>query len=296
MNKLCEVFPGAKLDIARMTPISAGVPAPTNHTAGVTGSGVMKRGSMKKLSSFLVCATFTLCPAIAAPPKTVDLGSAASFAVLGGSGVTDTGDTLASPTVIKGNLGLYPADGTAITGFTGENGAACCGVVNGTIYDTGSGESVKESNAAAHAAASLGIAIGDANGRQCPASQTPPGCVLAGELSGLTITPGVYKNSGVVTVSGPVYLSGDGVYIFQIAGGLIVNTGGTVILEKRAKAANVFWVTTQATLGSSDKFEGNILSTTSITFTATAGGTALTGRALAQTVVSFAAADKVTLP
>jgi hypothetical protein len=38
----CELFPSAKLGIARVRPIKAGVSAPTNHTAGVTGSGAMK--------------------------------------------------------------------------------------------------------------------------------------------------------------------------------------------------------------------------------------------------------------
>jgi hypothetical protein len=281
MDRLFELFPGAKLGVARVRP--------------------MKRDSVKKLGSFLLCAAFAVCPVFAKkppppPPGTlqpVNLGSAASFAVLAGTGVTNAAN---SHTVINGDLGLYPAAGTAITGFSGENAASnCCGVVNGTIEDTGPGEPGTETLAAKHGAASLGIAIDDAKRRPCPAGQVPPGCALASELSGLTITPGVYKNSGVVNVSGPVYLSGNGVYIFQIAGGLIVN-GGTVVLENQAQAANVFWVTTQATLNSSLPFSGNILSTTSITFTAPAGGTVLTGRALAQTVVSFAAADTVTLP
>jgi hypothetical protein len=106
----------------------------------------------------------------------------------------------------------------------------------------------------------LGIAINDAAGRPCPAGQN---CVLASELGSLTITPGVYTNSGVVNVSGSVYLNGKGVYIFQIAGGLIVN-GGTVVLENGAQAADVFWQTTQATLNTGLAFEGTILSSSVI--------------------------------
>jgi hypothetical protein len=224
------------------------------------------------------------------PPPTlqpVNLGSAAPFAVFGGSGVSCTGNT-----VITGDVGVYPIGGDAVTGFFTDDGGNGPCKVKGNIQDNDTGP---ETTAAQHAAASLGIAINDAQGRPCPATQVPSGCALAGELSGLIITPGVYINSDVVNVSGPVYLSGPGVYIFQIAGGLIVNSG-TVTLTGGATAANVFWVTTQATLSTALAFEGNILSTTSITFPWSSGGTALTGRALALKNVTFANGDTVTLP
>src|ERR1035437_7849334 len=226
---------------------------------------------MNKLSSFLLCAVVTLGLAAAnltaapKPPPTlqpVNLGSASTFAVLAGTGVTNAHS---SHTIINGNLGLYPAAGTAITGFTGENAASnCCGIVNGTIDDTGSGEPGTETTAAQHAVASLGIAINDAKGRACPAGQLIP-CVLpSAELGGHTFTPGVYKFAGVATLTGDVTLSGDGVYIFQL-GSLTVNPFGSVVLAVGAKAANVFWVATQATLNSSAAFAGTILSTTSVT-------------------------------
>src|SRR5450759_3382167 len=231
---------------------------------------------MNKLSSFLLCAAVTLGLAAAnltAPPKPpptlhpVNLGSASTFAVLAVTGVTNAHS---SHTVINGNLGLYPAAGTAITGFTGENAKSnCCGIVNGTIDDTGSGEPGTESTTAQHAVASLGIAINDAKGRACPAGQAIPCLLPSKELGGLTFTPGVYKFAGVATLTGDVTLSGDGVYIFQL-GSLTVNPGGSVVLAVGATAANVFWVATQATLNSSAAFAGTILSTTSVTFTAKA--------------------------
>src|ERR1700675_3338181 len=84
-------------------------------------------GSKSAMSTalFALCAvalaTFCLTPtgAEAAQPP-VGLGTAASFAVLGGQAVTNTG-----PTVLNGDLGVSP--GTAITGFPP-------GTVNGATH------------------------------------------------------------------------------------------------------------------------------------------------------------------
>jgi hypothetical protein len=277
MNELFELFPGAKLGIARVKPIRAGVP--TNHTAGVSGIVAMKGGSMKKLSSFLLCATFTLCPAVAQDLKPVYLGSAATFAVLGGSEVTNTGNT-----VIIGDLGLWPAAGTFVTGFSGEN-AGGPGVVIGTIQDNDTGP---ETAAAHHAQASLTIAINDADGRTGPF--TPANT----DQAGLTLTPGLYRADTTLLISGgTLYLSGKGVYIFQIGRGLTVGVGAHVVLENGAQAADVFWqVSTAATLNSGVIFQGNILAGSAITMGA---GTTLVGRALAKTKVTFID-DTVALP
>lgn len=164
--------------------------------------------------------------------------------------------------------------------------------MNGTIQDID--DPAVGNTAAQNASASLGIAIADARGRKCPTGQAIPCLLTRAELGGSTLTPGLYTFSGVATITGTLHLSGAGVYIFQL-GALTVNPGGAVALAVGATAANVFWVTTQTTLNSERAFAGTILSSAGITFTASAGDTALTGRALSQTNVTFID-DTVTLP
>jgi Ice-binding-like len=240
MNKLIQL-----LDIARVRPI--------------------RPGSMKKLSSFLLCAAFTLCPAVA-QNQPVYLGSATTFAVMGGTGVNNTGNS-----VITGDLGVWP--GTSITGFLPGI------VVQGNIQ----GIDITQ-----HAQASLTIAINDAAGRT--GAFTPANT----DMSGLTLTPGLYRANTILLITGgKLYLKGNGVYIFQIGTGLTAGDGTQIVLEDGAQAANVFWqVGTKATLGTGVVFEGNILAGTAITMKA---GTTLVGRALAKAEVTFIS-NTVTLP
>jgi hypothetical protein len=256
MNKRFELLPGTTLGIA----------------------GAMRCGSMKKLSLFLLGAAFAVCPAFAAQLP-VNLGSAANFAVLGGTGVTNTGQT-----VITGDLGVYPVAGTSVTGFAGEN-AGGPGKVIGTIQDN---DTSPETFAAAHGQASLTIAINDAKGRK--GAFTP----VNNDLSMMTLTPGLYRADTTLLISGKkLFLQGAGVYIFQIGTGMTVGNGTEIVLENGAQAANVFWqVGSQATLGTGVIFKGNILAGTAITMNA---GTSLAGRALAKANVTFIS-DTVTRP
>ncbi len=186
----------------------------------------------------------------------VDLGSAANFAVLAGSTVTNTG-----PTIINADLGVWP--GTAVTGFNPP-------AVNGTIH---AGDT-----AAQHAKASLAIAYNDAAGRTV-------GVVgVAGDLGGRTLAPGLYKSTSTLAITGDLTLDANGdanaVFIFQMGSGLTVATGGRVVLSGGAKAANVFWqVGSSATLGTYSAMKGTIMAYASITI---ATGATLDGRALAQ--------------
>ena len=224
----------------------------------------VKCGSVKltkRVSAFLLGAALALCftaPNVkAADQLPVNLGSAAKFAVLGASTVTNTG-----PTIINGDLGLWP--GTSVTGFDPP------GEVNGRIH---AGDS-----AAQHAQASLAIAYNDAAGRTV-------GVVgVAGDLGGQTLAPGLYKSTSSLGITGDLTLDANGdpnaVFIFQIGSALTVNTGGRVILSGGATSANVFWqVGSSATLGVHSAFKGTVMAYASITINT---GATLDGRALAR--------------
>jgi hypothetical protein len=127
-------------------------------------------------------------------------------------------------------------------------------------------------------------AYADAAGRTLPDFINLGG----GNISGLTLTPGLYTwGSGVTIDTGAsVTLKGgkNDVWIFQIAGTLTVGNGAQVIL-KGAQAKNIFWqVADVTTIGTTANFKGIILDKTLI---ALQTGAVLTGRALAQTEVTL---------
>jgi hypothetical protein len=221
-----------------------------------------------KLSLFLLVAAFTLCPMVRAQQQSaVFLGSAGSFAVLGSSTVTNTGNT-----VINGDLGVWA--GTAITGFGP-------GIVNGA---ENAGTVVAQ-----HAQSSAAIAYNDAAGRTSIAIHS-----LAGDMSGLTLAPGLYKSTSSLSLAGTLTLQGSGVYIFQIGSSLTVGSGGTIVLSGGATSANVFWqVGSSATFGTTANFKGTVLALASVSL---ATGAKLDGRALALNGAVTLDNNSVTIP
>lgn len=187
----------------------------------------------------------------------VALGAAGNFVALAGSTVTNTG-----PTSVTGDLGVSP--GTAVTGFPP-------GVVVGAQHAGDTPASLAEG--------ALTTAYNDAAGRSlCPVS-------VAGNLGGMTLTPGLYKSTSSLDItSGNLTLDalGDstGVFIFQIASTLTTTSGRQVILAGMAKSSNVFWqVGTSATIGSTTAFQGTIMADQAITMNT---GATLNGRLLAR--------------
>jgi hypothetical protein len=214
-------------------------------------------------------------PGATAAPKSaaaspVSLGTAANFAVLAGSTVTNTGRT-----TINGHLGL--SSGSAVTGFGP-------GLVIGRT---------QAANAvAANAKSDLATAYENAAARRSTAT-------VPVMLGGTTKTPGVYDSSaGTFEISGTLTLDAKGnpnaVFIFKAASTLVTASSSKVQLINGARSSNVFWqVGSSATLGTHSLLRGNVLALASITVTT---GVTLDGRALTRTASVTLDSDRITVP
>ncbi len=207
------------------------------------------------IALILAIGALTAPLAFAAAP-TVGLGTADSFAVLAGAGITNTG-----PTTINGDVGSHPT--TTQIGFTSVT-------LTGTNHF---GDAVTQG-----AKTDLVTAYNNAAGRT-PVTTVPT------ELGGTTLTAGTYTaTSGTFGLTGTVTLNGQGdptsVFIFQMASSLTTAGSSSVSLIGSAQSCNVFWqVGSSATLGGSTSFKGTIMALTSITLVT---GATIDGRALAR--------------
>jgi len=133
-------------------------------------------------------------------------------------------------------------------------------------------------------------ALSDAAGRANATS------LIAGELGGRTIPPGLYNWGAAAAITTNVTLSGapNDVWIFQINGALSVAAAAKVLLIGGARPQNIFWETLGAVgLGAGAHFEGIVLSQAAIT---TGAGSTVNGRLLARSTVTIAAASTVSQP
>ena len=196
--------------------------------------------------ALLVASAGSSTNSFAAQPK-VDLGLASSFAVLAGSGITNTGPTTAS--------GTAGADfGSSPTGsFTGDTDVT---VTNGTKYTA-------VDAAVTAAKVDLTTAFNDAAGRT-------PATTVTADLGGQTLTTGVYNSASSLQVTGTLTLDAendpDAVFIFQAGSTLTTASSATIALVNGADACNVFWqVGSSATFGTDTVFVGHVMALTSIT-------------------------------
>ena len=223
--------------------------------------------------------SFTTGTGTAAGPAPVDLGTAGNFVILAKSGIS----TVPNSAVI-GDIGVSPIDQTAITGFSQTLDASgtfsTSAQVVGKIY--AADYAVPTPSNLTTAVSDMETAYTDAAGRAPDFTE-----LGAGDISGLTLVPGVYKWGTGVVINTDVTLSGspNDVWIFEIAQDLIVSPGVQIILAGGALPKNIFWqVFGIVGLGTTAHFEGIALVQTAITLNT---GATANGRLLAQTAVTL---------
>jgi hypothetical protein len=199
------------------------------------------------------------------------LGTAQSFAVLGGTMVTSVGAT-----TIAGNLGVDP--GLAITGFPP-------GLVVGGVIHAGD-------------AVALQAQTDTTTAYDVLAGQAPTLDLTGQDLGGKTLTAGVYRFSSSAQLTGMLTLDAQGdpkaVFVFQIGSTLTTASNSSVVGVNGAVDCNVFWqVGSSATLGTTTALRGNILALTSITLDT---GATVSGRVLARNAAVTMDANGVSMP
>ena len=225
---------------------------------------VLSRIPTKEIAGFVLVLGFvmllglTLLQPVSAQTAPL-LGTAASFAVLGSSAVTNTG-----PSVVNGNLGVSPSN--SVTGF--PPGTV---VIPSTIHAADA--------AALQARNDATTAYNTLAGESCTANLTGQ------DLGGMTLTSGVYCFDSSAQLTGALTLNAGGsagsVFIFKMNSTLTTASGSSVVVTNSNNNCNVWWqVGSSATIGTTTQFAGNILAQASITLTT---GASVSGRALALT-------------
>lgn len=178
----------------------------------------------------------------------VGMGSSKSFAVLAGSGITNTGTTTLGGSA-GANIGSSPT-GT----FTGDTTV----ITSGTKY-------LAADAVTALAQTDLVTAYNDAAGRTSATA-------ISADLGGQTLKQGVYNSASSIGLTGTLTLDGENdpaaVFIFQAGSTLTTASASRVNLINGAQPCNVFWqVGSSATFGTNSDFTGQVIALTSITAT-----------------------------
>jgi hypothetical protein len=212
-------------------------------------------------------------------PAPVNLGTAGNYVILAKTGISSVPSS-----VVTGNIGVSPIDSTGITGFSlsvdATNEFSVSNQITGKVY--ASDYTAPTSSNLTTAISNMETAYTDAAGRAVNYTE-----LFVGDLSGQTLTAGVYKWGTAVLINSDVTLHGgaNDVFIFQIARGITQASGTKIILTGGVQAKNIFWQAAETvSIGTGAHFEGNILGKTNITLGTNAS---INGRLLAQTAVTL---------
>ena len=203
----------------------------------------------------VLCALAVSATPASAVGTPADLGVANSFAVLAGTGITNTG-----PTTLTGDIGTFPTPTITGVGLI---------TVNGTNHGA---------DAVTQQAKNDLVNAYDALARQ------PVDVTVSGDLGGQTLVPGVYFSASTMALTGELVLDGKGdpnaVFVFQVGSSLTTATASSVRLINSAQSCNVFWqVGASATLATTSTLRGSVLALTSVTANT---GAVVDGRLLAR--------------
>jgi len=205
---------------------------------------------------------------------TVNLRDAGNFAILSKTGITDV-----YKSTVTGDIGSSPITGAAIH--------LTCTEVSGKIYSVNAaGPLPCRITNASYLTTSIGdmqTAYTDAAGRTSPNYLN----LGAGNIGGKTLSHGLYKWTTGLVIPTNITISGSStdIWIFQVAGTLIMSSAVKITLSGGAQAKNIFWqVAGAVTLGTTSSFEGIILGKTGINLKT---GASINGRLLAQTAVTL---------
>lgn len=168
-----------------------------------------------------------------------NLGTAAQFALLGNSAVTGSAG---AGTAVSGSVGSFPT--AAVTNFPPSTVAA------GYTLHVTANATVQQAQTDARNAYNFLAAQG--------------GTPIAGDSLNTSLTSGVYTlGDANLPASTTLTLNGPGIFIFNVAGTLVMNASSSVIGS--ANPCNVYWrVGTSATLGGTS-FMGTVLADANIT-------------------------------
>lgn len=212
-----------------------------------------------------------------------DLGAAGGYVILAKAGITNTGTS-----AIVGNMGVSPITYASMTGFglnpivpSASTVFATSAQVNGKAY-AADYNSPTPSNLTT-AIGSMETAYTDAAGRKNPDYTE----LAAGNLGGRTLTPGLYKWGTAVGMTSTVYISGSSTdtWIFQIAQGLTMSDGISIVLLGDAQPKNIFWQVAGAVqFNAGSHFEGILLAAQGVTLIT---GASMNGRIFSQTAVAL---------